>query len=102
MYYTPGKFGLEPITEIEYSTGTYEFDTRVVWRRGERLVTARDSGCSCPVPFEGVGLPDLEDVSYTRLRDEAFGELNDENRYPPLTSNAVHEFLEALAKAGAR
>ena len=52
-YYNPEKLGLTQVAEIEYSSGSYEFDTRVVWRtEGGTLVTARDSGCSCPTPFD--------------------------------------------------
>jgi len=49
VYYNPELFGLEPICEIEYSDGCYQFDRRVVWRKkGTKGVfyTARDSGCS--------------------------------------------------------
>lgn len=54
VYYEPNDFGLELVCELEYSSGHYEFDTRCVWRHTEtgRLYTARDSGCSCPSPFE--------------------------------------------------
>lgn len=52
VYYSPEDFDLEPVGDIEYSSGHYEFDTRVVWHKGGQLYTARDSGCSCPVPFE--------------------------------------------------
>lgn len=44
LYYNPEKFGLT-----------------VVYRRDldGRLVYVEDSGCSCPSPFEGKGMPDL-------------------------------------------
>jgi hypothetical protein len=54
IYYSPEHFELEPVAEIDYSDGDYCFDLRVVWahRPSGRLLTARDSGCSCPSPFE--------------------------------------------------
>lgn len=63
VYYDAKDFGLTPVVEIEYSSGSYEFDTRVVWRTADgKLLTARDSGCSCPTPFEDfAGLPALDD-----------------------------------------
>lgn len=55
VYNQPEKFNLEPVAEIDYSDKNYCFDTRVVWKHKEtgKLYTARDSGCSCPSPFEG-------------------------------------------------
>ena len=51
---TPEKFGLREVAELEFSDGCYQFDTRVVWVEIDtgNLYTARDSGCSCPVPFD--------------------------------------------------
>jgi hypothetical protein len=48
IYYNPEKFGLEIVGEVDFSSGYYEFDLRVVWRKkGTKiLLTARDSGCS--------------------------------------------------------
>jgi hypothetical protein len=73
-YYNPGRCWLEKVAEIEYSGGCYEFDTRMVWRdiATGTLWTARDSGCSCPSPFENVHkLSDLERLTTAEtLRDE--------------------------------
>jgi len=56
VYYNPDSYGLRPVAEIGFSSGSYEFDLRVVWADAEgRLWTARDSGCSCPTPFDNVG-----------------------------------------------
>lgn len=54
IYYTPEAFGLQQIGEAEFSSGSYEFDTTVVWRDVEtgEFFYAEDSGCSCPTPFE--------------------------------------------------
>lgn len=73
IYSHPEKHGLTQVAEIEYSSGSYEFDTRVVWRRDSdgQLLSARDSGCSCPMPFESVKFSDLQEVnSLTWLKDE--------------------------------
>lgn len=61
VYYQPEDFGLKIVAEIDYTDGCYQFDCRVVWRHKEsdKLYTARDSGCSCPLPFK----------DYTKLED---------------------------------
>lgn len=53
-YYNPESLGLETVAELEFSDGSYQFDTLVVWRHKDsgKFYTARDSGCSCPTPFE--------------------------------------------------
>ena len=53
-YYHPEAMNLETIGEIEFSDGDYNFDTRVFWKElsTNKVYTARDSGCSCPTPFE--------------------------------------------------
>lgn len=54
IYYSPEKFDLAPLAELELSEPDYSFDTLVVWRHTKtgRLYWAHDSGCSCPSPFE--------------------------------------------------
>jgi len=60
IYYDPQDFLLTPIGEIEWSSGSYEFDLTVVWKREDgRFVYAEDSGCSCPSPFEDTSPSDL-------------------------------------------
>jgi len=74
IYYNPEKFGLKVVAEIDYSSGCYQFDLRIVWEDNNgNLLTARDSGCSWPQQFESVGLNDLEKVSYKNLEDESKG-----------------------------
>lgn len=70
VYYHPEFHGLTTVAEIDYSDGDYQFDLRVVWADGEgRLWTARDSGCSCPSPFESC--TELDRLfSMTELVDE--------------------------------
>jgi len=75
VYYEPEKFGLEKVSEWDFSDGNYQFDLRVIWRKSNGdLVTARDSGCSCPSPFEGVSLSELISASAEELKEEAIAE----------------------------
>jgi hypothetical protein len=61
FYYDPEKSGLVTIGEIDWSSGSHEFDLTVVWKRESdgRFVYADDSGCSCPSPFEDTGIDEL-------------------------------------------
>ncbi len=65
-YYNPSydsdKLGLDRIS-FDRSSGSYEFDTIIFWATNDgRIFTARDSGCSCPVPFEDYNGTSLDDV----------------------------------------
>lgn len=65
VYYDPQHFGLVPVYEHNFIEEPYEFDIRMVWRHAEtgKLYTARDSGCSCPSPFENyTSLDSLEEI----------------------------------------
>lgn len=60
IYYSPEKFGMRQIGEIDWSDGNYQFDLTVVWEDGDgSFWYAEDSGCSCPSPFENKGVGDL-------------------------------------------
>jgi hypothetical protein len=77
VYNNPEKFGLEQVAQIDYSDGCYEFDYRVVWlhRDTGKLYTARDSGCSCPSPFEEyTSIQYLEEFSLVALENEVKNE----------------------------
>ena len=77
VYYDPESFGLEIVAELEYSSGSYEFDTRVVWKdkKHKEFFTMRDSGCSCPTPFEDYNLSNLDKLDLAVLRKEVKDEL---------------------------
>lgn len=61
IYYSPEAYGLTVVANIEYSDQNYCFDTRVIWRdKHNELWTARDSGCSCPTPFEEYNLSNID------------------------------------------
>lgn len=83
VYYQPEHFNLTQVAMIDYSTGSYEFDYRIVWEHPERgLLTARDSGCSCPSPFEGyTSLDDLDAVDIDELTEEVQNKLKPEYEY---------------------
>lgn len=61
MYYSPEDHGLRTIGEINWSSGSYEFDLLVVWQRESdgALLWGEDSGWSCPTPFEDIDVDDL-------------------------------------------
>lgn len=65
VYYSPGKYNLETVGEIEWEDEPYQFDLTVVWRRKDdgQLLYASDSGCSCPTPFEDHGIGDLTEAT---------------------------------------
>jgi len=72
----PERHGLQIIADVEWSSGSYEFDQTVVWQHLEtgQLYIASDSGCSCPSPFESYdSIADLDKTTVhgalTELRD---------------------------------
>ena len=87
--------GLEIINSIEYSSGHYEFNTRVIWKHKEtgKLYTARDSGCSCPVPFDGYNtIEKLEEYSRDYIRKEAI-EMSGNGYYG---GDPITDFIETI------
>ena len=55
----PEHFGLEHVATVEESLG-WEFDRFLMLRdRTGEYLWASDSGCSCPVPFEDIGVNDM-------------------------------------------
>lgn len=61
IYYDPEKFDLEIIETVD-AGHSYEFDMLALFRRGNNFYIGTDSGCSCPLPFEGVGVNDLTEI----------------------------------------
>lgn len=103
IYYEPAAFGLEIVAEHDFSDWSYQFDTRVVWRDREgRLYTARDSGCSCPSPFEDYeGVESLERLTTPDpLRTEYREELKNHESYPEGTNiEGWGSFIEKVEAA---
>lgn len=92
IYYSPEKFGLTEVGVLSVDLG-YEFDMFVAWTSSsgtasEHYFWAADSGCSCPVPFEDLGLNDLAVGSAFDLAVpiEAWVLQGDEWRLPALRS----------------
>lgn len=101
VYHQPEAFGLQPVAEIDYSDGNYVFDTRAVWKHeaSGNLYTARDSGCSCPSPFEDyTSIDSLEPADVEELRREAGVELTaDFGVY--VSVSEVQDFISAVRAA---
>lgn len=95
-YDAPEDTGLTIVAWIEYSDMDYVFDTRVVWRHTDgKLYTARDSGCSCPTPFEDyTSLDKLEQFNYASLRTECYDMLSPGSSHP--TAEDVRVFLNKI------
>jgi hypothetical protein len=98
-YYSPEKFDLTPVDEIEYSDGCYNFDTRVVWKHSSgKLYTARDAGCSCPSPFEDYrSLEDLDELTDLACLEREVKE--DHNRSSVSTASEAQSFLRKVREA---
>ena len=65
----PAKFGLEILWSHDCGDSC-EFDTAIIFRRKTdgALLWATDSGCSCPIPFEGQKAEELEPLSRDLVR----------------------------------
>jgi hypothetical protein len=97
VYYNPHTWQLEPVAQIDYSNGSYCFDYRIVWKHVDTglLYTARDSGCSCPSPFEGYKkLADLDRFALSEIEEEAKAEARNEW----YSGDPITPFLEEIRK----
>lgn len=63
ILFDPKMFGLTLVASHD-AAATYSFNTIAIWRGDTtgRLYAGHDRGCSCPSPFEGVGVLDLTPV----------------------------------------
>lgn len=98
IYYSPEKFDLEVVGEIDFSSGSYEFDLTVVWRDTETgaLYYADDSGCSCPSPFEYQGRDSLTRVTRTQdLIDHFEDRKRDSYDYDPSDEYSAASRIDA-------
>ncbi len=68
-YYDPEKSGLVKVGELDEAELSYEYNTLVVWRHepSGRVFYARDSGCSCPTPFEDYTFSGPDDTNLTPI-----------------------------------
>ena len=96
VYYNPEHFDLEVIAEFDFSSGSYEFDKRVIWKdlQDGTLYTARHSGCSCPTPFEDYeSKADLSEVRSTNWLIEEAREAAKSEYY---SGPSVLDYIEEL------
>ena len=98
VYSQPEKFGLKLVAEIDYSDKDYQFDTRAVWlHESGKLYTARDSGCSCPSPFEDyTSLEKLDIVNIVELERETQEKRSAQKVY--VSAREVNEFLRKVRR----
>ncbi|MGW1739985.1 DUF7574 domain-containing protein [Nocardia sp. NPDC001965] len=98
-YYTPEKYGLRIVGDVDFSSGCYEFDLTVVWQdvaTGD-LYYADDAGCSCPSPFEAHGRDDLTLVKHPKeLLDHLTERTNEVGSYG--NDNAADDVAALLSK----
>lgn len=92
-YNAPKSFGLVWVGELDYSSGSYEFDLTAVWwdPEAQTFRWADDSGCSCPSPFEDLWtLEEAEHGPLKRLREHLirrrFGSYNNQPTYEEHTA----------------
>jgi hypothetical protein len=101
IYYNPEKFGLEVFAEFEFSDRFYQFDTRVVWKDREgQLWTARDSGCSCPIPFEDYHLGNIDRLTSTdeikaEWKNKMMGSMTTQEQYQ-YRIRKIHKYLKEI------
>lgn len=103
LYGSPERFGLETVGEIDWSSGCYEFDLTVVWRRtfDGAFVYGEDSGCSCPSPFESTGVDELTRIQSLEQFKAHLAERQGQ-RYTDDRSDEVARLLERLHGLGLR
>lgn len=99
-FYAPKKNGLELLGELDFSSGSYEFDYTAVWKdlASGQLRWADDSGCSCPSPFETHSVESLEHGSFEQLRDHL--RARRKNQYTEyVTAEELDRFLDKVKGA---
>jgi len=105
VYYQAEQFGLTQIGEIEWAEPDYSFDIGVVWRDAAgQLYYGRDSGCSCPSPFEDyTSLDQLEKFTFaeleTKLKQSVEAEVTSTWRRGPSRDKLNAEVVDLLIKA---
>lgn len=104
IYSSPDKFGLETIGEVDFSSGSYEFDLTVVWRRTSdgAFVYGEDAGCSCPSPFESTGVDELTRITSLEEFKAHLAERQADTYYGLNRSDEVARLLERLHGLGLR
>lgn len=103
IHSSPERFGLTVVATAEFG-GSWEFDTSVLWRNADGVfLYARDSGCSCPTPFENTTLSDLIVIEHAAQLKQVMLE-NHTNIYRPHPGIGEHpelvRMLEMAITAG--
>lgn len=63
VWYSPEKYDLTFLFELEDPNASYSFDKIAVWEHQDgTLYWGMDSGCSCPSPFEDKTIDDLKAI----------------------------------------
>lgn len=101
-YYNPEKSGLEKVAELDFSSGSYEFDITAVWVKKDapgKFYWASDSGCSCPSPFEDFHeIEQFESGGFKEARNALISRFDSENYGPYVKITELHPVLETLHK----
>lgn len=61
------QFTVNVLADLQDPHASYSFDTILLFEYEGKLHYERDSGCSCPSPFEDVTVAGLKPFSYTLL-----------------------------------
>lgn len=106
VYTDPEDFGLAVLGEIDWSDGCYQFDLTVVFHDLAGIYWyAEDSGCSCPSPFDSVGLTGITRItSLAQIQQhlERRAAESAESYQGPDRSTAVADLIERLHREGLR
>lgn len=105
----PDQFGLHFVASVDQA-GDYEFDTLVILAHETgTFFWAADSGCSCPTPFEGFGVPDdqyaerhIEPITDYAHFEQTVAHWYMPHRYAPLPFTKVLDFKARVRAAGLR
>ena len=66
--YGDSSFEVQVLASLYDPHASYSFDTILVFKHDGKLHFERDSGCSCPSPFEDVSPESLKPFSFTALQ----------------------------------
>lgn len=99
--YQPENYGFRQIGEVDFSSGSYEFDLTTVWQHVEsgEFFMADDSGCSCPSPYEDVrSVDDLTPIPRLQVLVDHLNERNKDN-YSGDRSGEIADLVSAYRNA---
>ena len=96
---TPYKRWLEIVVRHDFA-GSYEFDEVIIFRdQAGQLLAGHDSGCSCPIPWENMGVPDLTPVrGFHEILDYARSSVSQYNYDAATWASVVEAALKGVAE----